>query len=354
MNGSDKGVWRTFVKKSLQPAANASCRSLCNELAVKATMMTGLLKSAVFIRLSSSSGTWSISSPFANVGVVEALFEKTPMLLTRSNRLISLVASRPFITGNWISMRTKWKPPSRHLVTASFPFMAVLQRTFKRFMKASSRRRLMILSSTMRTLIGGTAPSRTEAASVDVCTTCFLERLVLGALGRGPGEETRGIGGVAALDGDSSGIGGVGIGAGFEYLRFSIRRSVLLVEELRGGNANHDFEHWQLLVRLWVMKYAVDRTWAYVVSSLPRGRLVMGGWGAVQWLQQPLREQDDVRFLVHSRRRDWMGDEVNEFLGLAWVESSPCRFHEAADRHVGNMAMADVESVSVFVFVAHR
>ena len=95
------GKWfRTFVKKSLHPAANASWRSLCNELAVKATMMTGLLKSAVFIRLSSLSGSWSISSPFANVGVVEALFEKTPMLFTRSNRLISLVASRPFITGN--------------------------------------------------------------------------------------------------------------------------------------------------------------------------------------------------------------------------------------------------------------
>ena len=106
----------------------------------------------------------------------------------------------------------------------------------------------MMLSSTMSTLMGGTAPSRTEAASVDVCTTCFLERLLLGALGRGPGEETRGIGGVAALDGDSSGIGGVGIGAGFEYLRFSTRMSVLLVEELRSGSADHDFEHWQRLV----------------------------------------------------------------------------------------------------------
>ena len=99
-----------------------------------------------------------------------------------------------------------------------------------------------MLSSTMRTLMGGTAPSRTEAASVDVCTTCFLERL-FGALGRGPGEETRGIGGVAALDGDSSGIGGVGIGAGFEYLRFSTWMSVLLVEELRSGKADRDFEH---------------------------------------------------------------------------------------------------------------
>ena len=91
--------------------------------------------------------------------------------------------------------------------------------------------------------MGGTAPSRTEPVSVDVCTTCFLERLLLEALGRGPGEETRGMGGVAALDGDSSGIGGVGIEAGFEYLRFSTKMSVLLVEELRGGKADHDFEH---------------------------------------------------------------------------------------------------------------
>ena len=91
--------------------------------------------------------------------------------------------------------------------------------------------------------MGGTAPSRTEAVSVDVCTTCFLERLLFVALGRGPGEETRGIGGVAALDGDSSGIGGVGIGAGFVYLRFSAKLSVLSVEELRSGNADRDFEH---------------------------------------------------------------------------------------------------------------
>ena len=34
-----------FVKKSLQPAARASCRSDCREEAVSATMMTGDLKS---------------------------------------------------------------------------------------------------------------------------------------------------------------------------------------------------------------------------------------------------------------------------------------------------------------------
>ncbi len=99
-------VWRdswelcTLVRKSLQPAARASCLSLCRELAVKATMMTGLLKSAVFIRLSTRSGMPSTVFPFGKVGVVDALFEKTPMLLTRSSRLISLVASKPFITGS--------------------------------------------------------------------------------------------------------------------------------------------------------------------------------------------------------------------------------------------------------------
>ena len=102
------------------------------------------------------------------------------------------------------------------------------------------------------------------------------------------------------------------------------------------------------------MKYAVDRTWADVVNFLPHERLEMVGWEAVQWSEQPLSGQDDVRFLVHSRRINWMGGEVSAFLRLAWVESSPCRFHEAADRHVGNMALPDEESVSVFVFVAHR
>ena len=102
------------------------------------------------------------------------------------------------------------------------------------------------------------------------------------------------------------------------------------------------------------MKYAVDRTWAYVVNSWPRGRLVKGDWEAVQWLEQPLREQDDAKFLAHWRRKDWMGDGVSAFLRLAWVESNPCRFHEAADRHVGNTALPDEENVLVFVFVAHR
>lgn len=161
-------VWQlTFVKKSLQPAANASCRSLCSELAVKATMMTGLLKSAVFIKISSSFDCTSsslepsfIASPRPNVGVLLALLVNTPISLTFSNLLISLVASKPFMIGNWISMRTRWKPPSRQRVTASLPFIAVDQRTFSLLRKASNNLRLIMLSSTTRTLMGGTELSR--------------------------------------------------------------------------------------------------------------------------------------------------------------------------------------------------
>ena len=50
----------------------------------------------------------------------------------------------------------------------------------------------------------------------------FLERLVTGTFVRGPGEDARGRGGVTALrDDNSSGIGGVGSGCGFEDLRLS-------------------------------------------------------------------------------------------------------------------------------------
>jgi len=53
-----------LVKKSLHPAANASCLSLCRLLAVKATMMTGLLK-----RLRSGRASASPSgSPSLGVG----------------------------------------------------------------------------------------------------------------------------------------------------------------------------------------------------------------------------------------------------------------------------------------------
>lgn len=158
-----------MVKKSLQPAANASCLSLWSELAVSATMMTGLLNISVFTSRSSSfsgSGTLSFS---AGLRALLALDEKTPILLTFSIRRISRVASSPFILGSWISMRTKWKPPARHLLTASNPFMAVCHRTLSRFTKASSSRRLMGLSSTISTLIGGTAPFRSPDGKAGVC-----------------------------------------------------------------------------------------------------------------------------------------------------------------------------------------
>ena len=70
--------------------------------------------------------------------------------------------------------------------------------------------------------MGGTAPSRTDPGTAELCSMAFLERLLTGGLGRGPGEDMRGRGGVAALWGFiSSGIGGVGTGCGFEDLRFS-------------------------------------------------------------------------------------------------------------------------------------
>lgn len=45
------------------------------------------------------------------------------------------------------------------MATASFPFMADFHLTFSLFMKASSSFKLMTLSSTSSTLIGGTEPS---------------------------------------------------------------------------------------------------------------------------------------------------------------------------------------------------
>lgn len=93
----------TFVRKSLHPAARASCLSLCRELAVRATIITGLLNRLVFMRLSSPAGflRFSISSLLGEkVGVLDALFEKTPILFTLSSLRISLVASNPFMTGN--------------------------------------------------------------------------------------------------------------------------------------------------------------------------------------------------------------------------------------------------------------
>lgn len=73
-------------------------------------------------------------------------------------------------------------------------------------MNASKSRRLITLSSTIRTLIGGTAPSGSNPAG-DAC--CFLSFLIL----VDNGDATRAGGGVWTVWGISS-VGGVGIGGG--------------------------------------------------------------------------------------------------------------------------------------------
>src|SRR5437870_2438391 len=90
-------------------------------------------------------------------------------------------------------MSTRWKPPSRHLLTASRPFIAVCQRTFRRFINASRSLRLMMLSSTMSTLIGGTVPSRrlVAARKGPLLLTFFLD---FRGFCDGRGEDTRGGG----------------------------------------------------------------------------------------------------------------------------------------------------------------
>jgi hypothetical protein len=93
IDNNGPGVIVTFVKKSLQPAASASLRSLCRELAVRATIMTGLLNRA---RLASLSDCGSRPTPMESLGVDA----NTPMELTRSRRRISRVASRPDMSGN--------------------------------------------------------------------------------------------------------------------------------------------------------------------------------------------------------------------------------------------------------------
>lgn len=94
-------------------------------------------------------------------------------------------------------MRTKWKPPVRHILTASAPFIAVFQRTLRRLTKASSSFRLMGLSSTMRTLMGGTVPLSIPAGRVS-WSKFFL--LFLGLPTDGRGEEVRAGGVVAERD----------------------------------------------------------------------------------------------------------------------------------------------------------
>lgn len=75
-------------------------------------------------------------------------------------------------------------------------------------MKAPKTRKLIILSSTMSTLIGGTELSNSPAGSVGVSMDLgFFRRL------SGRGEETRGVGGVEFCRTATSGTaGGVGIG----------------------------------------------------------------------------------------------------------------------------------------------
>ena len=176
-------------------------------------MMTGLLKRLLSPSLSSSSSSRSEPPCLSNLVFGASLLPllNTPMLLTRSNLLISFVASRPFMTGNWISMSTKWKPPAFHFVTASFPFMARCHRTFSLCIKAPRTRKLMMLSSTINTLIGGTDPSSSPAGILGGSAGVGFLLLLLS----GRGDATRRVGGVSCCvrTGESIGAGGVGIGA---------------------------------------------------------------------------------------------------------------------------------------------
>jgi hypothetical protein len=78
-----------------------------------------------------------------------------------------------------MSMRTRWKPPARHFVTAWRPSMAVCQRTLSRFIKASSSLRFMMLSSTINTFMGGTPPL-SKPTGRDGCSPFFRDFLALG------------------------------------------------------------------------------------------------------------------------------------------------------------------------------
>ena len=76
-------------------------------------------------------------------------------------------------------------------------------------MKAPKTRKLIILSSTMRTLIGGTDPSRRPAGRLGASTGFGFFRL------GGRGDDTLGVGGddPCRTKAFSVGAGGVGIGA---------------------------------------------------------------------------------------------------------------------------------------------
>jgi hypothetical protein len=142
--------------KSLHPAFNAPSLSAGNDEAVSATMMTGPL--CCFFPHEESS-----FSP-------------------RSMRLISFVASKPPITGMPMSMNIRWNLPAFHLLTASRPLAAVSHRTLSCCICFDTTRDTSELSSAIKTLIGGIAPSS--------CTS---------ALGRGTLGGASGFGGFGGL-----------------------------------------------------------------------------------------------------------------------------------------------------------
>lgn len=181
-------------------------------------MMTGLLNRDRSCKVSSSiriPGVLLLSSAMETALVAldrpSGVLGKTPIPFNRSSRRISLVASRPFITGSWMSIRTKWKPPWRHFFTASSPLPAHFQRTLSRFMNASRSFWLIILSSTISTLIGGTVPSiRPPKAALRNGEVLLL--FLSFSVGRARGDDPR-AGGVNVLCcGDSGGGGTGGVG----------------------------------------------------------------------------------------------------------------------------------------------
>lgn len=77
-------------------------------------MMTGLLNRDRSCRISSSvvgdgapSASGARAMAFVALDRPSGVLGKTPIPFNRSNRRISFVASSPFITGSWMSIRTK-------------------------------------------------------------------------------------------------------------------------------------------------------------------------------------------------------------------------------------------------------
>lgn len=97
---SSQGRETGFVRKSLQPAASAATRSACSEEAVRATMITGMLRRGEFGVPSGLLLELDAGEPISEVGVVTSMLT----LFCRSISRISLVASIPLFTGSWISI----------------------------------------------------------------------------------------------------------------------------------------------------------------------------------------------------------------------------------------------------------